>query len=325
MRRTFVLLGMLLALLPMSTPAHAVVPVRNYVVHAAGSRALVVVLHGCAQTAADIAAGSGWNQLADREGFTVVYPEQSTGLDGNAARCWNSGQAAALPRGDGELEAVAQITRTVASTYGVPSDRIYLLGLSSGALMANAMAATYPDLYAAFASVAGCSYQCSDPTGDAAYMRMGPYARVMPVMVIHGSADYLTNPAMGELTVLQWLGTNDLADDGARNHSISPVPASVEHRDLDALQRPDPANGDACLVAPFPRNPCVGGALGLSPYPTTVKTYVDNAGRVVVESWLVHGLSHNYSGGSYAGNATDPYGPDITSAAWSFFQSHPLV
>jgi poly(3-hydroxybutyrate) depolymerase len=303
--------------------ASADVPHRDYVVHSGGSGALVVVLHGCAQTAADVRAGTGWDALADGAGFTVVYPEQSTGVDGNAARCWNSGQAAALPRGDGELEAVAQITRNVASQFGVPSNRIYMVGLSSGSLMASVMAATYPDLFAAFASVEGCSYMCSDPTGDAAYMRMGEYARVMPVMVVQGTADYLTNPAMGELTIHQWLGTDDLADDGMHNQSISSVPASTDHRNLGSLAAADPVNGDACLHD-FPRNPCVGGALGLKPYPVTVRKWNDSAGRVVVESWLVHGLSHNYPGGSYAGTFTDPYGPNITSAAWTFFQSHPL-
>jgi poly(hydroxyalkanoate) depolymerase family esterase len=321
MRRVAAVLGLVVAFAA-APRAAAVVPVRDYRVHSGGGGALVVVLHGCAQTAADVEAGTGWDALADREHFTVVYPEQSTGVDGNAARCWNSGQAAALPRGDGELEAVAQITRSVAAQYAVPADRIYMIGLSSGALMANVMAATYPDLYASFASIAGCSYMCSDPSGDAAYMRMGPYARVMPVMVVHGTADYLTNPAMGELTVSQWLGTDDLADDGLHNQSISSVPASVENRNLDSLNHADPAHGDACLQL-FPRNPCFGGALGVSPYPTTVRKWNDALGRVVVESWLVHFLSHNYSGGSYAGSFTDPYGPDITAAAWSFFITHP--
>jgi hypothetical protein len=164
---------------------------------------------------------------------------------------------------------------------------------------------------------------CSDPTGDAAYMRMGAFARVMPVMVVQGTADYVTNAVMGELTVLQWLGTDDLADDGAHNQSISLLPARTEQRNLDSINHADPLHGDACLQA-FPRNPCYGGTLGIAPYPSTVRQWDDGAGRVVVESWLVHGLSHNYSGGSYAGSFTDPYGPDITSAAWSFFAAHPL-
>ena len=57
----------------------------------------------------------------------------------------------------------------------------------------------------------------------------------------------------------------------------------------------------------------------MSPYPSTVRTYVDSHSDPGIEAWIVHGLSHNYSGGSFAGSFTDPYGPDITGAAWRFF------
>jgi poly(hydroxyalkanoate) depolymerase family esterase len=286
--------------------------------------ALVVFLHGCTQSADEAARGVGWNELAEDERFVVAYPEQlvpaAGEVDGSPARCWNSGQAAAFPRGQGELESVAQITRAVAGEYGVDPSRTFILGISSGALMTNVMMATYPDLYAAFGSIAGCSYLCSDPTGDLAHARMGEHARVVPGFVVTGSADYLTNPAMGELTVTQWLGTNDLADDGAHNASVPQAPATVEHRHLESIGEADPGAGDAC-ARDFPRNPCPLGALGIAPYPATVRTYVDGAGAPLLEAWLVHGLSHNYSGGSYAGTFTDPYGPDITGAAWAFFEA----
>jgi poly(hydroxyalkanoate) depolymerase family esterase len=323
LRRAGVVAALLAALVvPIGSRASAVVPVRSYLVHSGGSAALVVAMHGCTQTPADMEGGTGWDQLADKAGFTVVYPEQSTGIDGNAARCWNSGQAAAVARGDGELEAVAEITRTVAAQYAVPANRIYMVGISSGALMANVMAATYPDLYAAFASVEGCSYMCSDPTGDVAYTRMGPYARVMPVFVVQGTADYLTNPAMGELTVAQWLGTDDLADDGHHNQSVSARPARIEQHDFGVAGHARPWHRDACFR--YPRNPCTLSAAGVSPYPTTVRKWNDSHGRVVIEAWTVHGLSHNYSGGSYGGSFTDPYGPNITTPIWRFFWSHPL-
>ncbi len=307
--------------------AGATYPAREYWTYVppglppAGQRALVVYLHGCAQPAEQAALSTPWNDLADQRGFIVAYPEQSTDpTTGSPAQCWNSGQVV-VPRGEGELESVAQITRRVAAAHGADPARVYLVGVSSGALMANVMAATYPDLYAAVGSIEGCSYLCSDPTGDQAYMRMGDFAQPMPAFIVQGSADYLTNPVMGELTVLQWLGTNDLIDDGAHNLSVSLLPASIEHRNLDGLTSIGAgAPGDTCTQQP-PRNPCLPAALGVSPYPATVRHYNDAAGRELVQAWLVHGLSHNYPGGSFDGSFSDPYAGDLTTAAYDFFES----
>src|SRR4051794_10686755 len=48
---------------------------------------LVVLLHGCTQTAASFSSGSLMNRTADRHGFVVAYPEQSR--DENPNCCWN--------------------------------------------------------------------------------------------------------------------------------------------------------------------------------------------------------------------------------------------
>lgn len=314
-------------------PADAVSPGRDYLLYVpptlppAGQRALVVFLHGCTQSADEVAPGVGFNELADQRGFVVVYPEQKTysgepDVDGSSAQCWNAGQSEVAPRFHGELGTVARITQSVAATHGADPTRVYIAGISSGALMASSMAAVYPDLYNAVGSVAGCGYLCADATGDLAHRRMGALARAMPAFIVQGSADYVFNPALGEVTVSQWVGTNDLADDGRRNGSVAPVPA-VEHRHLDELESAAPGSGDACLHT-FPRNPCPAGALGIDHYPTTIRRYADDlgAGATVVEAWLIHGLSHNYPGGDYAGTFTDPHGPRISEAMFDFFESH---
>ena len=48
---------------------------------------LVVVLHGCTQSAAGYDHGSGWSQLADQEGFALLFPEQQRA--NNASLCFN--------------------------------------------------------------------------------------------------------------------------------------------------------------------------------------------------------------------------------------------
>ena len=42
------------------------------------SAALVVVLHGCTQTAVGYDHGAGWSTLADRYAFDLLFPEQQT-------------------------------------------------------------------------------------------------------------------------------------------------------------------------------------------------------------------------------------------------------
>ena len=51
------------------------------------SAPLVVVLHGCTQTAGAYDFGTGWSTLADRHGFAMLYPEQRR--TNNPLRCFN--------------------------------------------------------------------------------------------------------------------------------------------------------------------------------------------------------------------------------------------
>ena len=304
-------------------PADAVSPARDYLLYRpaklapAKKRALVVFLHGCTQTAEDAMNGVPWNALADSYGFAVAYPEQSTGVDGNAGRCWNSGQSGVLPRGEGELETLARITRNVRDELGVPAGRVFIVGISSGAGMAGAMAQTYPDVYAAMGSVVGCSHPCGDPTGVAAYQRMGEHARQVPGFFVAGSLDYLINPAQSQGAAAGWVALNDFADDGERNDSVATV-GEIEQRDAGEQREP----GLGTCIQPS-NNPCPADLLGWTDYPTTISRHHADDGRVIVESWLLHGLSHNYPGGHPTGGTfTDPHGPDVSSAMLQFFLAH---
>lgn len=338
-------------------------PARDYYTYepaslpAAGSRSLVVYLHGTTQTATQAALAARWNDLADEQGFLVVYPEESDGgsagfdtTGGGAARAWAWGRAAYESRGNGETETIARITRQLMADYGVDPKRVYVSGLSAGGIMTTVMAATYPDLYDGAAVWAGCSYLCSDADGELGAQRMGSHARVVPAILFAGSTDYLINPALSEEEVTGWTGMNDLADDGQANQSVSRQASegpTTYGADADSLQ-PSPNTGPAdgsrgdagtCLYA-YPdahgNNPCPGSTLGWKSYPFTVTKFAANTGSclpatrgtpmpescVAVESWFIHGISHNYAGGSNEGTFADPLGPDTTLAAWTFLSAH---
>jgi poly(hydroxyalkanoate) depolymerase family esterase len=286
-------------------------------------RPLVVYLHGCTQNALDASVGTRWNALAERERFAVLYPEQSAAANG--ALCWNWFLSEHQKRDSGEPAIIAGIVRKVAQAQGLDASRIYVLGASAGADMATNLAAAYPDLFAAVGGLAGCPYlTCSDLSGAAAHLQMGDRARVVPAFLVQGTADPLNNLAMGQALVAQWTGTDDLADDGSPNDSISREPSSISHYGLD----PGAAGGVGTLGDPCVRNsqwPCPGALLGWRTYPHSVLRHANPKGCTVVENWVIHGLSHNYPGGDPKGTFTDPIGPDITAAAYEFFSRHSLA
>ena len=285
-------------------------------------RPLVVYLHGCTQTALDGATGSRWNQLAETERFVMLYPEQRT--EANGAQCWNWFLPEHQTRDSGEPAIIAGLTRAIAGQYRLDPTRIYVLGVSAGADMATNLAAAYPDLYAAMGALAGCPYlTCTDVSGAAAHQQMGDRARTMPAFLVQGTADPLNNLGMGQALVAQWVGTNDLADDGAPNGSITRQPSSVSHYELG----PGAAGGIGTVGDHCIRNeqwPCPGALLGWKTYPHSVARHTDGRGCAVVENWVIHGLSHNHPAGDPKGTFTDPIGPDITAAAYDFFSRHTL-
>ena len=287
---------------------------------------LFVYLHGCNQNADDVAVGERLGLLADQKGFVVLYPEQLRPVgstypltDGNGSGCWNWFLPDHQARDAGEPATIAGMTRAVMRDKGVDPKRVWLAGASAGADMTTILGATYPDLYAAIAPLAGCAYRtCSDGDGTAALAAMGPRKRVVPTFVINASTDMVNNVAMGATAVQQWTATDDLADNGKDDDSIPPQPSSVVQH--DAVQGTPP--GDPCVGNS--RLPCVGGVLGLKSYPYTEMRYDDAAGHTAVLVWLIHGANHAYTGGDPRGTFVDPVGPDLGTAMYAFFSAHPM-
>lgn len=293
---------------------------------------VVVYLHGCQQTAEDVAVGTRWNDKAESTGFIAVYPNQVNGLigpftTGNGNRCWNFHDPTNADRGTGEALWIAQITQQVISDYNVDPSRVFLAGASGGGAMATVMGATYPDLYAAIGVLAGCPYfACTDVTGALAWgtMQRHGVVRELPTMVVDGTLDAVTVYPNSENVVQEWLGVADLADDTLLNGSVSRQPAAIENHGFDG--QPEPGSGDPCVSFTGPPNrfPCAGGVIGFQgTYPYTVRHYAGTAHHEVLQMWTIHGAGHGYPGGDPRGSFVDPLGPDITSALWNFFQDHP--
>lgn len=267
---------------------------------------LVVMLHGCSQTADQFREETRMNEVADREGFAVIYPDQYNARNG--ALCWNWYYDANTTRGDGEAGVIAGMTQETIDAEGLDPERVYVAGLSAGAAMVPNLLAEYADIYAAGGVHSGLEYDAAetatggtlamsyggpDPQdqGTQAYESMEDYGITseIPTIVFHGTDDGTVDPVNGHQAAEQAVQTNDLAADGADDDGID--------YDADAVR-------DGYADA----------------YGYTAYEYHDASGDSVVEKWLVEGIDHAWSGGASGGEFTAPGGPDASQIMWNFFE-----
>jgi feruloyl esterase len=207
-------------------------------------RPLVVVLHGCKQTAAGYDFGSGWSTLADRYGFALLFPQQQAA--NNHSSCFNWFEPGDTQRGRGEAASIRAMIEKIAGEERIDRRRIFVTGLSAGGAMTSAMLACYPDLFAAGAIVAGLPYgtaqnvqqafesmfQCplrsarewGDLVRAAAPQHFGPWPRVS---IWHGSADATVIPANAGEIVKQWTDVHGLQAAPSLRQSVDGYPREV--------------------------------------------------------------------------------------------------
>jgi poly(hydroxyalkanoate) depolymerase family esterase len=246
--------------------------------------ALIVMLHGCAQTPDDFAAGTRMNTLAEEHGFLVVYPEQT--MRANIRQCWNWFRPQDQRRGEGEPSLVAGITEEIIRRHGVDPKRVYVAGLSAGGAAAAIMGDVYPDLYAGVGVHSGLpSAAAKDLASAFDAMRLGvkvqkPSAQLVPTIIFHGEKDMIVNHCNGEAVAAKAVGS-----------------ASGLRRDTEQ-----------------------GRTTGGRNYVRTF--YADETGRTLCEYWRVRESGHAWSGGSRSASHTDPHGPDASREMVRFFFQH---
>ncbi len=148
---------------------------------------VVIVLHGAFSTAREMEQGSGWSQLADREGFMVIYPE-GIGILGYLQH-WNAGHCCGKAAKDqwDDVAFLDAVIQEMGRHYAIDRQRVYMVGLSNGGMLAYRYAAERSGTLAAVAAVAGAIG--SQATPDQPEWLLPPPAGPISVYIMHGTAD----------------------------------------------------------------------------------------------------------------------------------------
>ena len=257
---------------------------------------LVVMLHGCRQTALAFARGSRMNQWADAGGFMVLYPQQS--LARQVQRCWRWFQPDAQ-HGGGEADLIAALIRAEVARHGLDPQRVYIAGLSAGAGMAALVALRHPALIAALAMhsgpVVGDAHTAAAglhamrrgslkpvlpllrDVADAAVFRLG-----MPAMILHGQMDPAVAPRNARQLFEQFRAVNGLAEDEPTVERVLGLGTERAYRRVDMLRNR----------------------------------------KAVLRLCEISRIEHAWSGGDAAVRYHARGGPDASALIWRFFQGH---
>jgi poly(hydroxyalkanoate) depolymerase family esterase len=269
-------------------------------------RPLVVMLHGCEQSAADFAAGSRMNQLAERKGFAVLYPQQSSTAD--AHRCWHWYKRA-TQQGEGDIAVIAAMVAQVQQKHGLDTSRTYVAGLSAGAALAAIVALRHPGLFAAvgmhsapvfgtthspFSAYRAMQHGSASSYGAAAREFTGAESRFpgMPAILIHGDHDNVVRRVNADQLAEQFEIIN------------GPALAQSASREGPVLRRHPERRGGR-----KPRHAYQTSTWYAGRKPQLVKCDVT-------------ALGHAWSGGDDSVKFSEPQGPDATLMMWTFFTYH---
>jgi polyhydroxybutyrate depolymerase len=168
---------------------------RAYLVHVPkgydGTKAvpLVISIHGAGGWPAQQMRLSGWNDIADREGFLVVYP---SGFERGSPRKWGVPVDGQRER---DVQFITDLIDSLGKEYRIDPRRIYADGLSNGGSMAYVLSCTLANRVAAVGMVAAAQVMrwqsCSA-------------ARAVPVISFHGTADRIVPYRGGSSSMTRW-------------------------------------------------------------------------------------------------------------------------
>ncbi len=184
-----------------------------------GKRPLVVALHGCSQTAKAMAEQSGWNELAVKHQFVVIYPQQK--ISNNGSNCFNWFKEKDITKHSGETQSIKSMIDFAVKNYDIDTSKIFIYGLSAGAAMGVSMMANHPETFRAGAIFAGAPYKIATSVNQAFKAMSGKidktpeeWGRLVPndsmrvtypkLIVFHGEKDVVVDSKNANELIEQW-------------------------------------------------------------------------------------------------------------------------
>ncbi len=250
------------------------------------NNSLVIALHGKGGTGLGMERLSGFESIAEKEKFIVVYPN---GID----RSWNDGRnTKAHEAGINDVAFIKNLIDEIIIKYNVDKHKVYVTGMSNGAFMSMKLACELSGKIAAIAAVAG--------TMDTVSASICQPSLPVSVMLIQGTSDPLVPFEGGELkskaagtilshkeTIKHWVKIN--------NCTSSPVTISL----------PDSANDGTTI---------------------TKTTYKNESNNTEVISIIVANGGHTWPGGyGYLPErwiGITSRNMNASEEIWSFFKRH---
>ncbi|ASW57753.1 PHB depolymerase family esterase [Plantactinospora sp. KBS50] len=193
--------------------------------------ALLVAIHYCQGSASALYGGyfHDYVTAADQYGYIIVFPEAT-----RSGNCFDVYSPQALSRNGGsDPVSIMSMVSYTRQRYNVDANRIYVSGVSSGAMMTNVMAAEYPDVFRAGSAFMGVPATCfatgsasntwnsqcangqvsktAQQWGDAARGMYPGYSGGYPRMQLwHGTADGTLNYNNFGEEIKQWTNLNQV-------------------------------------------------------------------------------------------------------------------
>lgn len=266
--------------------------IRNYIIHIPSNYdaeepiPLVLALHGGGGNSENMQDKTGFNQLANEEGFIVVYPD-GTGRLINRLLTWNSGHCCgfAFKNDIDDVGFIRTLIEQIQQEFVIDTNKIFITGHSNGGMMAYRLGSELSDIVAAIAPVAGSIG--GKATEDSEVWTITEPSFPISVLAIHGLLD------------------ENVAYDGGRGNKTTGTRSDISvNNSIDFWVEYNNCN-------PIPEIEESGNII--------IETYKEGyMGTEVVLCTLINGEHW------WPGSEKDPY-KEISASEliWEFFKTHP--